>query len=90
MESEIASFGIFQIKEKLLVNECAQYWGAFVGSGSVAEAAQTEPANLQGKPLHSENTARWMRKNTRLGAEVVLLRQWVQLEPAAHIWEVVG
>jgi hypothetical protein len=51
---------------------------------------QTELASLQGTLPHLENTARRMRKNTRLGAELVLLRQWAQLELAAHTLQVVG
>jgi hypothetical protein len=62
----------------------------FVGFASAAAARQTEPANLQGMLLHSENTAQQMRKNTRLGAGLVLPTQWAQPEPAAHTLQAEG
>ena len=73
----------------MLVNECARHSGAFVGFGSAVEVLQTEPANLQGTLLHTENTAQWMRKNTRLEVEVVLLGQWAQPALAEHTLRVV-
>jgi hypothetical protein len=90
LESDIASFGIFQIKGEMLVNECARHSGAFVGFASAVEALQTESANPQGMLLHTENTAQWMRKNTRLEVEVVLLGQWAQPALAAHTLRVAG
>jgi hypothetical protein len=74
----------------MLVNECARHSGAFVGFASAVEVLQTESANPQGMLPHSENTARRMRKNTRLEAEVVLLRQWAQPALAAHTLRVAG
>jgi hypothetical protein len=62
----------------------------FVGFVSEAAALRTESAILPHMPLHMENIAQWMRKNTRLGAELVQPKQWAQLEPAAHRLLVVG
>ena len=75
---------------ELRVIEYAQHWAAFVGPASVAEVAQTEPAIPQGKLLYLENTARRMRKNTRLGVGFGLPRQSAQPLPAEHILRAAG
>jgi hypothetical protein len=54
------------------------------------EELLAEPANLQGTLLHSENTARRKRKNTKLEAGLALPKLLAQPELALDTLQVVG